>query len=129
MYKTDLSNSEAVDQEFMFLKRKWSVIKPENRLNTLAKAIKICDENQYPNLFELQKIGCTLPVTSAECERSFSEMRRLRTWLRASMTAGRLGSLAIMNIHYNEIVDYKQVSKLFLTLHPRKLYEKSLFFE
>ncbi|XP_065650969.1 52 kDa repressor of the inhibitor of the protein kinase-like [Hydra vulgaris] len=113
----------------MFWKRKWSAIKPEDRPNTLAKAIKICDENQYPNLFELLKIGCTLPVTSAECERSFSAMRRLGTWLRASMTADRLVSLAIMNIHYNEIVDYKQVSKLFFTLHPRKLYEISLVFE
>ncbi|XP_065674088.1 52 kDa repressor of the inhibitor of the protein kinase-like [Hydra vulgaris] len=124
MYKSNLSNSDAVDQEFMFWKRKWSVIKPEGRPNTLAKAIKICEKNQYPNLFELLKIICTLPVTSAECERSFSVMRRFRTWLKARLTADRLGSLAIMNIHYNKIVDYKQISKLFFTLHPKKLYEK-----
>ncbi|XP_065650558.1 52 kDa repressor of the inhibitor of the protein kinase-like [Hydra vulgaris] len=117
MYKSDLPNLEDVDQEFI------------HRSNTQAKAIRICNENQYPNLFELLKIGCTLPITSAECERSFLAMQRLRTWLRASMTADRLGSLAIMNIHYNEIVDYKQVSKLFFTLHPRKLYEKNLVFE
>ncbi|XP_065658079.1 52 kDa repressor of the inhibitor of the protein kinase-like [Hydra vulgaris] len=124
MYKSDLPNSEAVDQEFMFWKKKWSVIKPEDRPNILAKAIKTCNENQCPNLFEHLKIGCTLPVTSTEYERSFSARRRLRKWLRASKTADRLGSLAIMNIHYNEIVDYKQVSKLFFTLHPRKLCEK-----
>ncbi|XP_065681369.1 52 kDa repressor of the inhibitor of the protein kinase-like [Hydra vulgaris] len=129
MYKSDLPNSDAANQEFMFWKRKWSVIKLEDTHNTLAKAIKSCDENQYLNLFELLKIGRTLPVTSAECERSFSAMRRLRTWLRASMTADRQDSLVIMNIHYNENVYYKQVSKLFFTLHPRKLYEKSLVFE
>ncbi|XP_065667995.1 52 kDa repressor of the inhibitor of the protein kinase-like [Hydra vulgaris] len=129
MNKSDLPNSEALDQELMFWKRKWSVIKSEHRSNTLAKAIKICDENQYSNLFELLKIGCTLPITSTECKHSFSAMQRLRTWLRARMTDDRLGSLAIMNIHYNEIVDYKQVSKLFFTLHPRKLYKKSLVFE
>ncbi|XP_065667950.1 52 kDa repressor of the inhibitor of the protein kinase-like [Hydra vulgaris] len=87
IYKSDLPNSEAVDQELMFWKRKWSVIKHEERPNTLAKAIKICNENQYSNPFELLKIGCTLPVTSAECERNFSAMRKLRVWLRASMTA------------------------------------------
>ncbi|XP_047137497.1 52 kDa repressor of the inhibitor of the protein kinase-like [Hydra vulgaris] len=99
MYKSDNPNSDAIDQEFMFWRRKWSAIKPEDRPNTLT--IKIWDENQYPNLFELLKIGCTLPVTSAECERSFSAMRKLRTWLRASMTADRHGSLAIMNTYYN----------------------------
>ena len=45
------------------------------------------------------------------------------------MTAERLGSLAIMNIHYNENSDYKEVPKLFFSLHPRKLHEKSLVFD
>ncbi|XP_047138306.1 52 kDa repressor of the inhibitor of the protein kinase-like [Hydra vulgaris] len=124
MYKSDLPNSEAVDQELMFWKRKWSVNSLEDKLNTLAKAIKICDENKYPNLFEFLEVGCTLLVTSGECERSFSAMQRLKKGLRASITVDRFGSLPIMNIHYNEFVDHKQVSKLFFTLHPRKLYEK-----
>ena len=47
----------------------------------------------------LLNIACTLPVTSCECERSFSAMRRLRTWLRSSMTMNRMESIAIMNIH------------------------------
>ena len=73
MYESDLPNPHAVDQELMLWKRKWSVVDSEDRPNTLAKAIKICDKIQYPNLFELLKIGCTLPVTSSECERSFSD--------------------------------------------------------
>ena len=129
MYESDLPNPDAVDQELMLWKKKWSVVNSGDRPNTLAKAIKICDKIQYPNIFELLKIRCTLPVTSSECERSFSAMRRLRTWLRANMTTERLGSLAIMNIHYNEKIEYKQVSKLFFSLHPRKLYEKNLVFE
>ena len=73
-YGEDLINKDVVDQEVLLWQRKW-----------LAVAITKCDEKRFPNLFVLLKIACTFPITSAECERSFSAMRRLRTWLRASM--------------------------------------------
>ena len=56
-------------------------------------------------------------------------MRRLRTWLRSSMTMKRMGSIAIMNIHNDWPVDHEQAVKLFIELHPRKLNEKNLIFE
>ena len=54
-------------------------------------------------------------------------MRRLRT-LRSIMKSDRLSSLAIMNIHRNVEVDYKEAAKLFFTLCPRKIQESSLIF-
>ena len=53
----------------------------KERPSSLDAATKKCDEAWLPNLFILLKIGCSLPVTSVECERSLSAMRRLRTWL------------------------------------------------
>ena len=98
-YRDDLPNKDVLDLEIKLWRRVWSA-KPVNQSPaTLARSIKECDETRFPNLFKLLKIGCTLPVTSCECERSFSCMRRLRTWLRASMNMDRLESLAIMNIH------------------------------
>ena len=67
----------------------------------------------------LLKIACTFPTTSEEFERSFFAMRRLRTWLRASMKMERFGSVAIMSIHRQEKVNYKHVSELFFQLHPK----------
>ena len=49
-------------------------------------------------------------------------MRRLGTWVRKSMKMERLGSVAIINIHQQEEVDYKHVSELFFQLHPRKIH-------
>ena len=83
---------------------------------------------RFPNLFVLLKKPCTFSITSAECQRSFSTMRRLRTWLGASMKMERLGSVAIMNIHRQEKVDYKHVSELFFQLHPRKVNWTNLLF-
>lgn len=49
------------------------------------EAIKICDQNIFPNVYFLIKIFCTLPVSTAEPERSFSSMKRIKTYLRNSM--------------------------------------------
>jgi hypothetical protein len=40
-----------------------------------------------------------LPVTSATAERSFSGLRRLKTFLRTSMSQELLNSLAILHVH------------------------------
>ena len=87
-------------------KRKWSVCAPIDHPDSIASALISCDEERFPNIFRLMKIGCTLPITSCTCERSFSTLRRLRNWLRSSMTCRRLSSLSLMNIHYSHPVNY-----------------------
>ena len=101
----------------------WLAVAVKDRPDKFAKAIKKCDEERFPNLFVLLKIACAFPITSAECECSFSAMRRLRACLRASIKMERLDSVSIMNIHRQEEVNYKHVSKLFFQLHPRKTRE------
>ena len=43
-----------------------------------------------------------IPVSSASSERSFSTLRRLKTWLRASMTEDRLSNVALMAVEREE---------------------------
>lgn len=47
----------------------------------------------------------TIPVTSCECERAVSSLRRLKTYLRSTMTENRLTGLAMMHIHYQRDID------------------------
>ena len=128
-YEEDLIDIDVVDQERLLWQRKWLAVAFKDRPDILEKAIKKCDEERFPNLFVLLKITCTFPITLAECERSFSAMRRLRTWVRKSMKMERLGSVAIMNIHQQEEVDYNHVSELFFQLHPRKINLTNLSFD
>ena len=102
-------------------KCKWSVCSLIEGPDTLASALISCDEELFPNIFRLMKIGCTLPITSCTCERSFSTLRRLRNWLRSSMTCRRLSSLALMNIHYSHPVNYDTAVEIFLEMHPRRI--------
>ena len=44
-----------------------------------------------------------IPVASWESERSFSSFRRLKTWLRSTMTQKRLNNVAMCSVHHNYI--------------------------
>ena len=52
----------------------------------------------FPEILKLGVIGVTIPVSSAACERTFSCLRRLKTYLRNKMSDERLVHLAIINI-------------------------------
>ena len=75
-------------------------------------------EERFPNVFRLIKIGCIIPITSCTCERSSSTLRRLRNWMRSSMSCSRLSSLALMNIHYNHEVNLDRAVEIFLLNTP-----------
>ncbi len=57
----------------------------------------------FPNIFILLSIFLTVPITSAEAERSFSVLKRLKSWLRSTMGQDRLSSLAVIQINVSEI--------------------------
>ncbi len=51
----------------------------------------------------LVRILLVVPVSSCEAERSFSALRRLKTWLRATMGQDRLNSLLVFNVHKDKL--------------------------
>ena len=92
IYKDDLPSPELLDQEVKHWKLKWQGKPGKDIPESCAQAIKDCDPVVFPNISMLLKIACTLPVTSCECERSASTLRRLNTFMRASMKQDRLSS-------------------------------------
>ncbi|XP_022164654.1 52 kDa repressor of the inhibitor of the protein kinase-like, partial [Myzus persicae] len=53
----------------------------------------------YPNIKELLKIICVIPVTTCTAERTFSSLRRTKTYLRSTIGEDRLNGLMLLNIH------------------------------
>lgn len=51
----------------------------------------------------LVRLLLTVPASSTEAERSFSGLRRLKTWLRSTMTQSRLNSVAVCHIHKDKL--------------------------
>lgn len=80
----DVSTATA---EFKLWKTKLS--RTHSVLKTSIDALALCDKNIFPNVHYLLKILCTLPVSTATPERTFSTLKRLKTYLRNSM--GQVG--------------------------------------
>ena len=89
-------------------------------------ALKQCDEDEFPNIFTPLKILSILPVTSCECERAFSAMRRLNTYMRCTMSENRLASFGLMHIRYDMQIHLEEVLELFVTMHPRMVQLSNL---
>ena len=124
MYKDDLPSPELIHQELKRWKMKWEKHQDQDAEEipaTCATAIKKCDAANFPNIYMLIKVACTLPVTSCECERSASTLRRLNTFMRASMGEQRLSSLALIHTHYDSPIDLTKVVDLFATEYPRRM--------
>lgn len=52
----------------------------------------------FPVLVKLLQIALTIVVSTAECERSFSTLKRTKTYLRSTMSEQRLVDLAVLSI-------------------------------
>jgi len=55
--------------------------------------------NFFPNVKAVLGILATLPVSTATAERSFSTLKRIKTYLWNSMGHSRLSGLALLSIH------------------------------
>ena len=66
--------------------------------DSVAKALKVCDMNSYPNIYMLLKILGTVAVT-CKCERPASVLKRSNNYLRASMCQKLLSPLSFMHVN------------------------------
>jgi len=75
----------------------------------------------FPNIHSLLKILATISVITATAERSFSTLRRLKTYFLNNIEQVRLTELALLNIYRNAInaITIENVINSFVRL-PRK---------
>ena len=108
-YQHDLPTPQLSEKEMCRWKSKYSTVPADKLPNSPSDAIKECDAQLYPNIRILLQIACILPVTSCECERSASVLRRLKTYMRATMGNERLANLALLHTHYDQHIDIDKV--------------------
>ncbi|XP_027882815.1 zinc finger MYM-type protein 1-like isoform X1 [Xiphophorus couchianus] len=70
----------------------------------------------------LVRLLLVVSVSSSEAERSFSALRRLKTWLRSTMTQNRLNHVAVCHVHKDklDLLDKKSVCKQFVAANERR---------
>jgi hypothetical protein len=84
-YSTDMANENTFDAEIDLWENMWlsgsKHISPEKIVETIEKM----PTSMYPNIYKVLHLLAVLPVTTCECERSISTLRRVKTYLRNSM--------------------------------------------
>lgn len=120
LYRDDLPYFPALEGELKIWKQIWAA-KLQDFIKYPAEAYTLASD--LPNVRVLLQIICTLPVTSSTAERSFSALRRLKTYLRSTMTEDRLNGLAILHVHRDIAyrMSPKEVLEIFARRHKRKL--------
>ena len=81
----------------------------------------VATEASYPTIRLFMMVLLCMPVSTATAERSFSKMRRVKTYLRNTMTTERLSGLRLLNIYQDREIHTKQVVDVFARRKERRL--------
>lgn len=115
------SNAVSLLGEYKIWQNYWQTTVHETLPDSVINVLKYCDQITYPGLHLMLNVLAALSVSVASAERSFSTLRRLKTWLRTSMNEERLTGLALLHIHFDIPVDIESIIERFSTSKTRKL--------
>jgi len=119
-YKDDFPSPHRIKTELELWETYW-VTNTETCPSNITSTLKAVRFDGFENIKVAFRILATLPITSCECERSFSGMRRLKNYLRSTMTNERLNGLALMNFHQDKIPKTDKVINKFAAAKLRRL--------
>ena len=124
-YEQDLPHAAIMPTEYRMWVRKWKQ-HGSDVPKKLADVLQGCDHTAFPNIGVLLRLALTLPITSCESERSFSQLKLIKTSHRSTMEADRLSSLSLMKINRDHCVKLqhshmKELVQTFSQLHPRRM--------
>ena len=110
---------QAYKNELLKWKSKWEnqSDKPSDLPKTLISAHLGC----YPNMHAAVKLLLIMLVSSATAERSFSSLKRTKTYLRSTMVEDRLNGLTLMHIHRNYQMDLDDIILLLMEIRRIQL--------
>ena len=94
---------------------KQTLDKSKHEMETIADVMKEIKplQNAFPTLTQVLQLALTISVSSASCERSFSALKCIKSFLRSTMTEERLVDLASLSIEndlarqldFNAVID------------------------
>ena len=86
----------------MFRQQGWKCESIDDFIQQLRK-LEGAVRNLFSDVERLVRLLLTVPCSNAEAERSFSSLRRLKTYLRSSMGQERLNTIALLHVHQDRL--------------------------
>ena len=100
-------------------------IKEVTSVSTICDVFNTCrfPKTMLTEVNKLLHIYYTVPLTSATAERTFSTLRRLKTYLRSTMTQKRLNHIVLLHIHKSmtDSIDLQSIAVEFVKRNDRRL--------
>jgi len=120
IYQEDIGPRAAIDHEVQRWANKWKKEDVSTVPSSAIEALCACYADIYPNVYILLAILGTLPVSTATSERSFSRIRRLKTYLRSAIENEPMTGLALLSIHKDRQIDRENIMNGFAASSNRR---------
>ena len=124
LYESDLPSPDCLESELHSWQLKWRKHHHEHGEASLPSSATLTlnpVSSMFPNINTVLKLLCTLPVRSCSAERSFSELRRIKTPFWSAMTTARLSGLTLLYVHCDIAVDISASADEFTRRHQRQM--------
>ena len=99
-----------------------------NKMKTAEDCVQLLAENGFdktlPHFAKAARILASIPATSSSAERSFSGLRRLKTYLRSTTGQARLSNIAVLHLEREAVnrIDIECIIDIFAQRHGRSKY-------
>ena len=118
LFKDDFPCPKTLEVELDLWEIYWRESKgsfPDN----ISSTLKRIPFNSFNNIKVSLRILRTSLVTTCRSERSFSAMKRQKTYTRSNMVSERVNAIALMHVHHEIVPDIEKVIDLFSTKNRR----------
>jgi len=99
---------------------KWKSVPDKELPKSAIDTLGVMSKDFYPNIWCLLSILATLLVSTSSAERTFSTLRRLKSYLRNSCSEYRLTGLALLSVHRSISINIEEIINIFSRM-PRKV--------
>ncbi|XP_065885455.1 zinc finger MYM-type protein 1-like [Dysidea avara] len=100
-------------------------IKRVTNVRTIADAMMQSEiyQNMLCEVNKVLLLYFTFPVTTSTAERSFSSLRRIKTYLRNTISACKLNNLLLMHVHQHRTdkLDLVSIAREFISVNSRRM--------
>ena len=131
MYSRDVNMQKAVHQLQMLpdlvnaFKQSQKISRLQvTSMRTIAEILNTVPfaKAMFSEIDKLLRLYLTIPVTTSTAERSFSSLRRVKTYLRSTMTEERLNNILLLHTHREETdtLDLVEVARVFASANERR---------
>ena len=132
MYHEEDIHSRKLDNQLQMLPDLVNAFKKSQNLPklTVTKVSTIADmlvtvpmaKDMFSEIDKILQLYLTIPVTTCTAERSFSSLRRIKTYLRSTMSEERLNNILLLHVHKEETdtLDLTEIARLFVSANTRR---------